>query len=150
MAEAEVDTETGEIKVLKIVVAHDIGRAINPVTVEGQLEGAVVQGMGYDLIEDYVINMETGVLESDDFVTYKIPSTLDVPEIEPILIELPVTSGPFGAKSVGESGSVATTPAIANAIYDAVEVRMKDLPITPEKILRALQENNKLGKPSGI
>ncbi len=138
-AEVEVDTETGEVKVLKIVIAHDIGRAINPMTVEGQLEGAIVQSTGYALCEDLSIN-QSGVIESDNFTTYKIPSTLDIPETEVILVEQPVPSGPFGAKSVGEAGINAVAPAIANAIYDAVGVRIKDLPITPEKVLKALQQ----------
>ncbi len=136
-AEVEVDTETGEVKVLKIVVAQDIGRAINPMTVEGQLEGALVQGMGYGLIEDYVINKDTGVVESDNLTTYKIPSILDLPEIEVIIVEQPVASGPFGAKSVGEAGHIIIAPAIANAIYNAVGVRITELPITAEKILKA-------------
>jgi len=138
-AEVEVDTETGEVKVIKIITTHDIGRAINPATVEGQLEGGIIQGMGYGLTEDFVINKDTGAVESDNFTTYKIPSTLDIPEIEVILVEQPVPSGPFGAKSVGESGMVAIAPAIANAIYDAVGVRVKELPMTPEKILKALK-----------
>jgi xanthine dehydrogenase molybdenum-binding subunit len=138
-AHVEVDIETGEIKLLKMVVAHDIGRAINPVTVEGQLEGSIVQGIGYGLTEDYVINKDTGVVESDNFMIYKIPSTLDIPETEVIIVEQPVPSGPFGAKSVGESGLVAIAPAIANAVYDAVGVRIKDLPMTPEKVLKVLK-----------
>ncbi len=137
--EVEVDTETGEVKVLKIVVVHDIGRAINPMNVEGQLEGGIVQSIGYALTEDYVINKDTGVVESDNFTTYKIPSLLDLPEIEVILVEHPVPSGPFGAKGVGEPAFEAIAPAIANAIYHAVGVRIKELPITPEKILKALE-----------
>lgn len=138
-AEVEVDTETGEVKLLKVVLAHDIGRAINPMTVEGQLEGGIVQGIGYALTEDYLINKDTGVLETDNFPSYKIPSSLDLPEIEVIVIEQPVASGPYGAKSVGESPMNAIAPAIANAVYDAVGIRVKDLPITPEKVLKALK-----------
>ncbi len=135
----EVDTETGEVKIIRMVVVHDIGRAINPMTVEGQLEGGIVQGIGYCLSEDFVINKETGVVESDNFTTYKIPSILDVPDIEVILVEEPTPSGPFGAKSVGESSLIAIAPAIANAIYDAVGVRITDLPITSEKVLSELK-----------
>jgi xanthine dehydrogenase molybdenum-binding subunit len=138
-AEVEVDTETGEIKVLKIVVAHDIGRAINPRGAEGQLEGGVVQGVGYSLIEDFVIHGETGVVISDNFTTYKIPSTLDLPEIEVILIEGVDPAGPFGAKSCGEAGLVTIAPAIANAIYNAIGIRVTELPMTPEKIIQALR-----------
>ncbi len=138
-AEVEVDTETGEVKVARIIVAHDIGRAINPMSAEGQLEGSVVMGIGFTLLEDYVVNKNNGNVESDNFTTYKIPSTLDLPETEVIIIEQPDPSGPFGAKSVGESGLVAIAPAIANAIYDAVGIRIKDLPVTPEKVLKALK-----------
>ncbi len=134
-----MDTETGEVKVLKILYVNDSGRAINPATVEGQLEGGIAQSVGYCLTEDYVINKETGVLESDNFNTYKIPSALDMPETEVILYEEPVPSGPFGAKGVGQNTMIAVTPAIANAIYDAVGVFITDMPATPEKILEALK-----------
>ncbi len=138
-AEVEVDTETGEIKVLKIIITQDSGRAINPMNVEGQLEGGAAQGVGYALFEDFVVDMKSGVTISDSFATYKIPTALDLPEIEVVLVEKDIPSGPFGARGVGEMGSVCTAPAIANAIYDAVGVRYKDLPITPEKILKALR-----------
>ena len=134
-----MDNETGEVKLLKMVIADDIGRAINPMNVEGQLEGGIVQGIGYALTEDFAIDMNTGATITDSFATYKIPTVLDLPEIEVILVEQPVPSGPFGAKGVGEMGSICSAPAIANAIYDAVGVRIKELPITPEKILKALQ-----------
>ena len=135
----EVDTETGEVKLLKVVAANDCGRAINPTTVEGQIEGGIVQGIGYTLTEDYLINKDTGVLESDNFATYKIPSTLDLPEIEVILVEQPDPAGPFGGKGVGELGPLGIAPAIANAIYNAVGVRITELPITPEKVLSGLK-----------
>jgi len=138
-ADVEVDTETGDVKLLKMVLAHDIGRAINPMTVEGQLEGGMVQGIGYGLTEDYIVNGNTGVLATDNFTSYKIPSALDLPEIEVILVEQPVASGPYGAKSAGESPMNAIAPAIANALYDAVGIRVRDLPITPEKVLEALK-----------
>jgi xanthine dehydrogenase molybdenum-binding subunit len=138
-AEVEVDTETGEVTVLKVVIAHDIGRAINPAAAEGQLEGSVVQGIGYALTEDFVVDSKTGKTLSDSFLTYKIPSTLDLPEIEVILVEEADPTGPFGAKGVGESGSVATAPAIANAIYNATGVRVTELPMTPERVLKALK-----------
>ena len=137
-AEVDVNTETGEVKVIKFVVAHDIGKAINPLNVEGQIEGGVVQGIGFALYEDFVVDPNTGNTITDSFANYKIPSILDIPEIEVILVEEPVTSGPFGAKGVGESGLVNIAPAIANAIYDAVGVRIHSLPITPEKVLMAL------------
>jgi xanthine dehydrogenase molybdenum-binding subunit len=138
-AEVEVDTETGEVKVLKIVMAHDIGKAINPMGAEGQLEGGVVQGIGYSLTEDFVIQKNTGVVISDNFITYKIPSSLDLPEIEVILVEEEDPAGPFGAKGCGESGPVTIAPAIANAVYDAIGVRVLELPITSERIFKALK-----------
>ena len=136
--EVEVDTETGEVKVLKILYLADPGKAINPATVEGQLEGAIAQSLGYVLSEDYAINKKTGVLESDNFNTYKLVSALDMPETEVILYEKPVPSGPFGAKGVAQGAMIAVTPSIANAIYDAVGVFITDMPATPEKILAAL------------
>ncbi len=137
--EVEVDTETGEVKPLKMVIAYDIGKAINPINVEGQLEGGAAQGIGYALTEDFVVDMDTGVTITDSFSTYKIPSTLDLPEIEIILVEKPDPTGPFGAKCVGEPGLVTIAPSIANAIYDAVGARVRELPMTPEKILRELK-----------
>jgi len=138
-ADVEVDTETGEVKVLKLVTVCDMGRAINPLTVDGQLEGGVAQGLGYALTEDFFINPQTGVLEADNYNTYKIPSVLDMPEIEVVRYEEPVSSGPFGAKGVGEAAMVPIAPAVANAVYDAVGVRITDLPITPEKVLEGLK-----------
>ncbi|MBW1804439.1 MAG: molybdopterin-dependent oxidoreductase, partial [Deltaproteobacteria bacterium] len=140
-SEVEVDTETGEVTLLKIILAHDVGRSINPMTVEGQIEGGIVQGIGYGLTEDYILNK--GSLETDNFTTYKIPSAMDLPGIEVILVEEPVKSGPYGAKSAGESPINSIAPAIANAIYDAVKVRIKDLPMTPEKILDAIKANQR-------
>lgn len=140
-AKVEVDVKTGQIKVLKVVSAVDCGRAINPMTVEGQVEGAIAQGIGYALFEDFVIDPDTGVPITENFDSYRIPKTLDVPEIEVILAGQPVASGPFGAKGVGEIGTIGVAPAIANAIYDAVGVRVTDLPITAEAVLKELPES---------
>jgi xanthine dehydrogenase molybdenum-binding subunit len=142
-SEVEVDIETGEITVLKVLYVFDCGRAINPATVEGQLEGGVAQSIGVLLTEDYSVNKENGVLESDNFTTYKLPTTLDMPEIEVVLYENPVPSGPFGAKGAGHSAMIAVTPAIANAIYDAVGVLITEMPATPERMLNALQSLEK-------
>ncbi len=136
-AEIEVDTQTGEIRVLKFVVAHDIGRAINPLTVEACLEGGAAQGFGYALTEDLIIDNKTGRVLTDSFATYKMPSTLDMPEVDVILVEEPDPTGPFGAKGVGETGITNVAPAIANALYDAVGIRIRSLPMTPEKVLEA-------------
>ncbi|MGI6630855.1 MAG: xanthine dehydrogenase family protein molybdopterin-binding subunit [Bacillota bacterium] len=143
-AEVEVDTETYEVKVINFVTAQDCGTAINPMTVEGQCEGGLQQGLGYALTEDYYINRETGKCESDNFTTYKIPGTLDMPEnTKVIIINKPDPKGPFGAKGVGEPGSVGVTPAIGNAIYNAIGVRITDLPVTPEKIYAHLRQKAK-------
>jgi xanthine dehydrogenase molybdenum-binding subunit len=136
--EVAVDTETGVMKVLKMVLVNDSGRSINPNVVEGQLEGGTSQGLGYALWEDPVLDRETGRLLSDDFDTYKIATTLDMPELDVILVEEPDPTGPFGAKGVGEPGCVNQAACIANAIYDAVGVRVWSLPITPEKVLKSL------------
>jgi xanthine dehydrogenase molybdenum-binding subunit len=139
-SEIEVDVQTGVVKVLKYVVAHDIGRAINPLTVETCLEGGAYQGLGYALTEDLQIDPTTGRVLTDSFATYKMLSTLDMPEVEVILVEEPDPSGPFGAKGVGETGITNVAPSIANALYDALGVRVHSLPITPEKVLEALED----------
>lgn len=139
-AEVEVDTETGEVKVLKFISVMDCGTVVNPMTVEGQCEGGIQQGLGYALTEDFFVNKETGALESDNWNTYKMASSADMPETEIILINKPDPKGPFGAKGVSEPGLVGVAPAIANAIYDAVGVRITTLPITPEKVWKALRE----------
>jgi xanthine dehydrogenase molybdenum-binding subunit len=138
-AEVEVHAETGRVAVTKFVTAMDCGKAINPMAVEGQLEGGIQQGIGYGLTEDYVINNDTGVVETDNYDSYKMPGIMDMPETQIIIIDEPDPKGPFGAKGVGEPGMVGVAPAIANAIYDAIGVRIKDLPITPEKVLNALE-----------
>jgi xanthine dehydrogenase molybdenum-binding subunit len=138
--EVEVDTETGQVKVLKILYLADPGKAINPATVEGQLEGAIAQSLGYVLSEDYAINKETGALESDNFNTYKLYAALDMPETDVVLYEKPVPSGPYGAKGIAQGAMVAVTPSIANAIYDAVGVLVTDMPATPEKILEGVKK----------
>ncbi len=136
-AEVQVDPRTGQIEVLQIVAAHDIGRAINPTIVEGQIEGAVAQGFGLALTECY--EYEGGRIVNPGFMSYRIPRSNDVPRIIPLMVEKVDALGPFGAKGVGEPGSVPTAPAIANAIYDALGIRIKTLPITPEKILETLK-----------
>lgn len=140
--EVEVDVETGQVKVLRIVSALDSGIAINPMTVEGQAEGAVQQGIGFALNEDFTINQNTGVVESNNFDSYKMASAVDMPQAEIVLIEEPDPKGPFGAKGTGEASVVGVAPAIANAIYNAIGVRIKELPITPDKVLKALEEKS--------
>jgi 4-hydroxybenzoyl-CoA reductase alpha subunit len=134
-AEVEVNEETGEVKVLQIAAAHDVGRPINMSTTEGQIEGASIQGMGYALSEE--VHYERGVMVTPSFLHYRIPTALDVPSMKTFLVRT-VDPGPFGAKGVAEPAMTPTAPAIANAIYDAVGVRIRNLPITPQKILEAL------------
>ena len=140
--EVEVDTETGRIKILKVVAVHDVGKAINPVTCEGQIEGGVSMALSNAMFEELLFN-EKGKILNSSLLDYKIPSALDMPEINAILVEEAHREGPYGAKGLGEMVAVPTAPAIANAIYDAVGIRIKDLPITPDKLLRALK--NKCG-----
>jgi len=135
----EVDTDTGVVNILKMVMAQDIGKTINPLGAEGQLEGSAAQGIGYALCEDFVVDSNSGRTLSDSLHTYRIPSSLDIPELEIILVEEKDPTGPFGAKGIGEAGSVAIAPAIANAIYNAIGVRVKELPMTPEKIFKAIK-----------
>ena len=137
--EVEVDRETGEVRILKIVAAHDVGRVLNQQTLRGQIYGALAQGVGYALYEEVV--SEEGRILNPGFQDYKIPTVfeMDFP-IELEFIETDDPFGPFGAKGVGEPGLVPTAPAIANAVYDAVGIRIRDLPITPEKVLAALEE----------
>ena len=139
--EVEVDTETGRVKLLHISAAHDLGKAINPMAAEGQIEGGVAQGIGYALMEDLIYM--NGKVANDHFLDYQIPTFPDMPPIKTFLVETSDRDGPFGAKAVGEPSLIPSVPAIANAIYDAVGVRIRDLPITPEKILKALAEKNK-------
>jgi CO/xanthine dehydrogenase Mo-binding subunit len=142
-----VDPETGYVHVEKIVAAHDCGRALNPLAVEGQVIGSVYMGMGQALQEEMVWN--NGRLMNPTLLEYRIPTTLETPEIECIIVESNDPEGPFGAKEAGEGSLAATIPAIANAIYDAVGVRINTLPITPEKVLAALQEKNKRSAANG-
>jgi CO/xanthine dehydrogenase Mo-binding subunit len=137
-AEVEVDTETGEVKILKLVAAHDVGKVLNPAALRGQIYGALAQGVGYALLEELLT--EQGRILNTNFRDYKIPTAHEMNfPIELDLVETDDDAGPFGAKGVAEPGLVPTAPAIANAIYNAVGVRIHDLPITPEKILAALK-----------
>ncbi len=138
VAEIEVDTETGEIKVLKHCAAVDLGRCINVLTSEGQVEGSVAQGIGYALLEDIICH--DGKVLNPSYLDYKIPTMLDVPDVVTIFVETIDPLGPFGAKGLGEPALVPVAAAINNALYDAVGVRMTELPFTREKVLRAIKE----------
>lgn len=143
IADVEVDTETGIVKVLKIVAAHDVGKAINPAFVEGQINGGIGFGLGQGIMENMIIREGRNL--NPNFTDYLIPTSLDMPEVQTILVETDEPSGAFGAKGVGEPPNLPTAPAIVNAIYNAVGVMIMDLPATPEKILKALKE--KTNKP---
>ncbi len=136
-AEVEVDTETGQVRPVEIVTAVDVGRAINPDICEGQVEGAVAQGLGYALTEEILVDADGRVL-NPTFMDYKIFCAADMPTLTTILVEAEEPTGPFGAKSVAEIAINGPAPAISNAIYDAVGVRLHSLPMTPEKVLAAL------------
>ena len=140
-AEVEVDTETGDVRVERFVYAHDIGKVINPNAAEGQVEGGLQQGMGFALTEEILFDADSGSCLTGDFLDYKMPTAVEMPrEIQSVFIESNEPTGPFGAKSLSEACCVVPAPAIANAIYNATGARIKDLPITPEKVLRALGE----------
>jgi carbon-monoxide dehydrogenase large subunit len=135
--EAEIDEETGIVKIRKIASAHDVGTTLNPISVRGQITGGVVMGIGYALHER--LQFEDGRVINPSFMDYKLPSSQEVPEIVAIPVEVPLPEGPFGAKGIGELAVVGIAPAVGNAIYDAVKVRIKDLPLFPERVLDAIE-----------
>ena len=137
VAEVSVDEETGEVTVHKVWAAHDCGRALNPVSVEGQIIGSVWMGMGQALTEEMV--WKDGMLMNPGLLEYRSPSAVESPEVEPIIVESVDPEGPFGAKECSEGSLAATIPAIANAIYDAVGVRLHESPFTPERVLAAIR-----------
>ena len=132
MAEVEVDVELGTVRVLKVTAAHDVGRAINPTLIEGQIEGGVAQGLGMALMEEFFPG------KGENLHDYLIPSAGDVPPVESILIEDPASVGPFGAKGIGEQAVIPTAPAILNAIHDAIGVRIPKIPATPDRVRAAI------------
>ena len=136
--EVEVDTRTGRVKVLRIASAHDVGKPIHPVSIEGQIQGALVTGLSATFFEE--MELEQGRVKNNNFAEYKLAGALDAPAMIPIIVEAPDPLGPFGAKGLGEPALAPTAAAIANAIYDAVGVRVRNLPITPEKILEGLRK----------
>lgn len=136
-----VDRRTGEVEILEFYAAHDVGRAINPMACEGQIEGSVAQGLGYGLLEKVVFR--DGIMLNPNYLNYRVPTALDVPKMSTALIEPIDPAGPFGAKGVAEPAMTPTAACIANAIHDAVGVRIRELPISPEKILNALKERKK-------
>jgi xanthine dehydrogenase molybdenum-binding subunit len=142
-----VDEETGKVDILDYVAAHDVGRAINPMLLDGQVHGGVMMGVGYALTEQVIL--EKGRNMNPDFRDYKILTAKDAVPLQPIVVETDDRDGPYGAKGIGEPGCVPTAPAIANAVYDAIGVRITDLPITPERVLAAIKKQ-KGGDACGI
>jgi CO/xanthine dehydrogenase Mo-binding subunit len=133
LAIVEVDCELGRTRVLRLVAAHDVGRAVNPTLIEGQVEGGSAQGIGFALMEQFIPG------RTENLHDYLIPTAGDMPEVRTILLEEPDAHGPFGAKGIGEQVLIPTAPAILNAIRDATGVLMRDLPVTPDKLHAALK-----------
>jgi len=140
VVDLEVDTETGKVDILEVVAIHGVGKAINPVLCEGQIEGGVVQGMGYGLFEE--VKSENCVVVTKNFDNFLIPTAADIPNITSIIVEDEEPKGPYGAKGVGEPSLIPTAPAIINAIYDAIGVRIFELPANLERIISAVQSTS--------
>jgi CO/xanthine dehydrogenase Mo-binding subunit len=136
-AEVEVNTLTGEVRVLRVISANDVGRAINPLGLQAQVEGGVIMGLGNALTEHFIV--KDGHVITDRLARYRIPSIVHAPEIISIVVEAPTKDGPYGAKGVGEIVSIPTIPAITNAIYNAVGIRIDSLPVDQEQIAQALR-----------
>jgi len=143
VAEVEVDTETGLVRVLKVTAAHDVGRVINRLSIEGQVEGGVIMGLGYATTENLVV--EKGLVKNPSFRDYKLVTAPEIPEIDMIFVETMDPEGPAGAKGIGEAPAICIAAAIANALYNATGVRFTQLPLTPENVLRVLK--NRQGEP---
>lgn len=138
VAEVEVDTETGAVRLTRVTAAHDVGRVLNPVTLEGQIQGGVLQGAGMALYERMIT--DGGIIATPDFSTYILPTAMDVPQVRVIAIEDAYSRGPFGAKGIGETPAMPGGAAVANAVANAIGVRFRELPITAEAVRRALSD----------
>jgi xanthine dehydrogenase YagR molybdenum-binding subunit len=137
--EVEVDTETGDIEVLRVVASHDCGRIVNPTMVDSQIIGAVTQGLGFALIEERVVDHRLGVVLNANLEEYKVPTVADIPSIEHAAVDVPdVEANSTGAKGIGEPPLVPTAPAIANAVFDAIGVRFREFPLSRRRVLDAL------------
>jgi len=133
----EVDKETGKVKVLSYAAAQDVGLAINPTLVEGQIQGAVAQGIGWALSENSIFHK--GVMQNATFLDYRIPTAADVPSVDTLLVEVSFDASPFGIRGVGEPPIVPSLATMANAIHSATGVRLKELPMTPEAIFNRIK-----------
>jgi CO/xanthine dehydrogenase Mo-binding subunit len=139
VVDVEVDPETGRTTILRYLVVQDAGRAIHPAYVEGQYQGGAVQGIGWALNEEYVYD-DMGRLQNPVFLDYRVPVASDLPMIDTVIVEVPNPGHPYGVRGVGETGITPPLPAIANAIADATGCRMRHLPMTPVKVLKAIKE----------
>ena len=137
LVEVEVDRDTGRVEPVNVWSAHDVGKAVNPRNVEGQIEGGIYMGLGFAVSEEIVL--EKGRSLNPSFVDYKMFTCADMPKIHPIIVEVPEPLGPFGARGVGEATTIPTGGAVANAVADATGVRIKQLPLNPERVFRALK-----------
>ncbi|RLD09690.1 MAG: hypothetical protein DRI44_07860, partial [Chlamydiae bacterium] len=148
IAEVEVNKKTGEVKIIRIIAAHDVGKAVNPQMVEGQIQGGTLQGIGYALTENII--RENGVIKNPNFSTYIIPTTLDTPEIIPVIVEDPYPDGPFGAKGFGEQPLMGIAPAVANAVCNALDISINELPVTPEMVWGKINLKLETRKATGV
>ena len=148
LAEVEVDTDSGNVTLKRWVIVQDVGFAINPMSVEGQMEGGAAQGMGIGLWEEYIYD-DSGHLQNAGLVDYRMPTAMDVPDIDSIIVEVPSDDGPYGARGVGEPSITAGGAAIANAIADAIGARVPEMPATPERVLRAMGKLGNGGQAGG-
>jgi xanthine dehydrogenase molybdenum-binding subunit len=139
VAEVAVDPETGEVTLLRFTTAHDVGQIVNPIGHQGQIDGAIMQGLGYALMEE--LQVEDGRVTNLSFGEYKLPTMPDAPPLTTVLVESDNGVGPYRIKGIGESPLTPVAPAIANAVADAVGVRIRELPLTAEKVYRALQDD---------
>jgi CO/xanthine dehydrogenase Mo-binding subunit len=137
VVEVQVDTETGETRPLRVVSGHDVGAIVNPTLGEGQIEGGIVQGLGYALTEEH--HLKDGRIVNDQFSTYIIPTPLDVPEMKSVIVENAYSWGPYGAKGLGETPIIAVAPAVVAAIHHATGARLREIPATPERVFAALR-----------
>jgi CO/xanthine dehydrogenase Mo-binding subunit len=140
----EVDPETGQVRLRRLTTAHDVGTVINPLNHQGQIEGGVVQGIGQGLIEELLV--EDGRVMTPNLGEYKLPTIADIPPLTTVLVEAGTGPGPYASKAIGEASLILTPAAIANAVYDACGVRIYSLPITAEKVWRALRERDQPGR----
>ncbi|MCL4560150.1 MAG: molybdopterin-dependent oxidoreductase, partial [Chloroflexi bacterium] len=136
-AEVEVNTRTGEVRVLRLVTANDVGMAINPLGLRGQIEGGAMMGVGHALTEEFVV--KEGRVVTDRLARYRMPSITLTPEITTFIVEHPTPDGPYGGKGVGEIVTIPTAPAITNAVFHAVGVRLDHIPIDQEEVLRGIK-----------